>query len=191
MQVYMPFAQDPSRDVFLVARTAADPRALAGAFETTIHALDRDLPVFSVKPMESVMGEEIARQRMAELVLSVFAGVALFLASIGLFGLVSHSVTERTHEIGVRMALGAGRRDVVRLIVRNGLTMTMAGMAVGLAGAAALAGSLRGLLFGVQPLDPLTFASVAFVLLATAIAACLIPAWRAVQIQPTNALRSE
>ena len=135
------------------------------------------------------MGEEIARQRLAEIVLSVFAGVGLLLAAIGLYGLVAHSVTERTHEIGVRMALGAERRDVLGLIIRGGLVMTLAGIAIGLAGAGVVAGTLRGLLFGVEPWDPVTFASVTLVLLATAALACLIPAWRAARIPPIAALR--
>jgi len=136
------------------------------------------------------MGEEIARQRLAEIVLSVFAGVGLFLAAIGLYGLVAHSVTERTHEIGVRMALGATRVDVLGLIVRGGLLTTLTGILIGMAGAGGVAGTLRGLLFGVEPWDPLTFASVALVLFVTATVACLVPAWRAVRIPPTTALRT-
>jgi putative ABC transport system permease protein len=128
---------------------------------------------------------------MAELVLGVFATVALLLAAIGLYGLMAHSVTERTAEIGLRMALGADRRDVLRMIVTSGLSMTAIGAIAGLASAATLAGTLRGLLFGIQPLDPLTFASVVMLLLATATVACLVPAWRAVRIPPTAALRAD
>jgi putative ABC transport system permease protein len=190
MQIYYPYAQDPARDFYLIARTATPPASAAGAITSIVHSIDRDLPVFSERTMEAVMGEEIARQRVAEIVLSVFAAVGLFLAAIGLYGLVAHSVTERTHEIGVRMALGAERGDVLRLIVRGGLIMTLAGIVIGLAGAGAVAGTLRGLLFGVEPWDPLTFGVVALVLLATASLACLIPAWRAARIPPTTALRS-
>jgi putative ABC transport system permease protein len=128
---------------------------------------------------------------MAELVLGVFATVALLLAAIGLYGLMAHSVTERTAEIGLRMALGADRRDVLRMIVRSGLSMIAIGAIGGLASAATLAGTLRGLLFGIQPLDPLTFASVVLLLLTTAAVACLVPAWRAVRIPPATALRAE
>jgi putative ABC transport system permease protein len=141
--------------------------------------------------MTQVMASDIAQQRMAEIVLTMFAAVALTLAAIGLYGLVAHSVTARTHEIGLRMALGAEPGAVVRLIVRGGLSIVMLGAAVGLGGAAALAGLLRGMLFGIQPLDPLTFASGVALLLATATVACVVPAWRAVRIPPTMALRAE
>jgi len=189
MQIYYPYAQLATHDVYLVARTATSPASAAGPIASVIHAINRDVPVFSERTMESVMGEEIARQRLAEIVLSVFAGVGLFLAAIGLYGLVAHAVTERTHEIGVRMALGADRRDVLGLIVRGAIVMTVTGIAIGLAGASVVAGTLRGLLFGVEPWDLLTFASVAVVLLATAALACLIPAWRAARIPPGIALR--
>jgi putative ABC transport system permease protein len=191
LQVYMPFAQDPPRAFFIIARTATDPASLASAIEATVHSFDRDLPVFAVRTMERVMESEIERQRTMEIVLSVFAIVALLLASIGLYGIVAHSVTERTHEIGVRMALGAERGDVLRLVVRHGLSMTLVGLAIGVAGAAAVTGSLRGLLYGVQPFDLLTFVAVAALLVLTASVACLIPAARALQIPPTTALRSE
>jgi putative ABC transport system permease protein len=138
-----------------------------------------------------VLAADIARQRMAQVVLTVFALVALALAAIGLYGLMAHSVTERTQEIGVRMALGADRGDVLRMIVRSGISMTLLGAIGGVAGAAALTGTLRGLLFGVEPLDPLTFGSVVALLLVTALVACLVPAARAVRIPPTTALRTE
>jgi len=191
MQVYIPFMQDVPRDFFILARTASDPAATARALESVIHDLDADLPVYDLRPMTQVMEESIAQQRMAEIVLAVFAAVALLLASIGLYGLVAHSVTERTHEIGLRMALGAEPKDVLRLIVRGGVAMALAGAVAGLGGAAALSTSMRSLLFGVEPLDPLTFASVIALLLATACVACLVPAWRAVRIPPTTALRAE
>jgi putative ABC transport system permease protein len=188
MQIYLPFAQDVARSFFVLVRTAGDPAAAAPAIESVVHSLDRDLPVFNVRRMTAVMDADIARQRMAELVLGVFAVVALVLAAIGL---VAHAVTERTREIGVRMALGANRGNVLRMIVRDGLTMTLAGVIGGLAGAAALAGTLKGLLFGVKPIDPVTLAAVVALLTVTTAVACLVPAWRAVQIPPTTALRAE
>ena len=139
--------------------------------------------------MEEIVSASIARQRMALLVLGVFALVALVLAASGLYGLVAHSVTERTHEIGVRMALGANRADVVRLVIRDGLSMTVVGVVAGLAGAAALSKFLEGLVFGVDPMDPATFALVVVMLMATALAACYLPAWRATRIAPVTALR--
>jgi putative ABC transport system permease protein len=191
MQLYMPFAQAQPPDFWVVARTASDPAAAAAPIEAVLHSLDRDLPVFDVRRMTDVLASDIGRQRMAELVLGVFATVALLLAAIGLYGLMAHSVTERTAEIGLRMALGADRRDVLRMIVRSGLSMIAIGAIGGLASAATLAGTLRGLLFGIQPLDPLTFASVVLLLLTTAAVACLVPAWRAVRIPPATALRAE
>jgi putative ABC transport system permease protein len=141
--------------------------------------------------MTSVMQEAIAQQRMAQVVLTMFAAVALLLASIGLYGLVAHSVTERTQEIGVRMAMGAQGRDVLRLMLANGLSMTALGAVAGVVGAALLAGSLESLLYGVKPIDPVTFASVVALLLVTSLVACLIPASRATRIAPTVALRNE
>jgi len=191
MQIYLPFGDEVPGEFFLLARTAGDPADASRALEAAVHGIDPDLPVYDLRPMTQVMASDIAQQRMAEIVLTVFAAVALLLAAIGLYGLVAHSVTERTHEIGLRMALGAERRDVLGLIVRAGLSMTVIGSIVGIGGAAALAGTLRGLLFGIQPIDPLTLASVVTLLLVTATVACVIPAWRAVRIPPTTALRAE
>ena len=191
MQVYLPFAQDPPGDFSVLVRTAVEPGSMRNAVEGVVGSLSRDMPVSAVRTMEALMDASIARQRMALIVLTVFALVALVLASTGLYGLVAHSVTERTHEIGVRMALGAERGDVVRLVIRHGLTMTLMGIVLGVAGAAALSKSLEGLVFGVQPMDPLTFASVVLMLLTTATLACYLPAWRATRIAPTTALRNE
>jgi predicted permease len=191
MQVYLPFAQDPSGDFTLLVRTAVDPGSMRSAVEGVVASLSRDMPVSAVRTMEELLDASIARQRMALMVLTVFALVALVLASTGLYGLVAHSVTERRHEIGVRMALGAERNDVVRLVIRHGLSMTLVGIVLGVAGAAALSKSLQGLVFGVDPMDPLTFASVVVMLLTTATLACYVPAWRATRIAPTTALRTE
>ena len=191
MQVYMPFAQDPPGDFTVALRTAVDPASMRSAVEGVVASISRDMPVSLMRTMEQVLDASIARQRMALLVLSVFAGVALILAASGLYGLVAHSVTERTHEIGVRMALGAERRDVIRLVITHGLSMTVAGIVVGVAGAAALSKSLEGLVFGVQPTDPATFASVVVMLFAVSLAACYLPAWRATRIAPTTALRMD
>jgi putative ABC transport system permease protein len=191
MQFYLPFAQDPPGDFTLALRTAVEPASMRSAVEGVVSSVSRDMPASLVRTMEQVLEESIARQRMALLVLSVFAGVALILAASGLYGLVAHSVTERTHEIGVRMALGAERRDVIRLVITHGLSMTGAGIVVGVAGAAALSRSLEGLVFGVTPMDPLTFGCVVAMLLGVSLAACYVPAWRATRIAPTTALRME
>ena len=123
--------------------------------------------------------------------LTVFAGVALTLASVGLYGVVAHGVTERTHEIGVRMALGAEARHVLGLVVRQGLSMATIGTAIGVASAIALSRWIQGLLFGVTATDPMTFAAVVATLLAVAFVACYVPAWRATRVDPTTALRAE
>jgi putative ABC transport system permease protein len=191
MQLYMPFAQDPPGDFTVALRTAVDPASMRSAVEGVVASVNRDMPVSLARTMEQVLDASIARQRMALLVLSVFAGVALILAASGLYGLVAHSVTERTHEIGVRMALGAERRDVIRLVITHGLSMTVAGIVLGVIGAAALSKSLEGLVFGVQPTDPATFVSMAAMLFAVSLAACYVPAWRATRIAPTTALRTE
>src|SRR6185436_3852305 len=191
LQIYMPYSQTTTGEFFLVTRTATDAAALGGTLEATIHNMDRDLPVFAVRTMTSVMQEAIAQQRMAQVLLTMFAAVALLLASIGLYGLVAHSVTERTQEIGVRMAMGAQAHDVLHLMVANGLSMTAVGAVAGVIGAALLAGSLESLLYGVKPIDPVTFVSVVALLLVTSLVACLIPAARATRIAPTIALRSE
>ena len=189
MQVYMPFAQDPPADFSVLVRTAVPPASITGLVENEIAAVNRDMPVSARRTMEEILGQSIARERMALIVLGVFAVVALMLAAGGLYGLVAHSVTERTHEIGVRMALGAARNDVIRLVVVSGLSMTVAGVVIGVAGAAALSNTLEELVFGVDPLDPATFAAVIVMLFAVALVACCVPALRATRIAPTTALR--
>jgi putative ABC transport system permease protein len=191
MQIYMPFAQQAPSAFSVLVRTSVPPGSLASAVEAAIASVNRDMPVSAMRTMEDVLGESIARQRMALIVLGIFAAVALTLAAGGLYGLVAHSVTERTHEIGVRMALGAAREDVIRLVITQGLSMAAAGTIIGVAGAAALSGSLQGLVFGVTPLDPATFAAVIVMLFVVALAACYLPAWRATRIQPVTALRVE
>jgi predicted permease len=191
LQVYMPAAQEPTSDYAIVVRSNAPPPALEAPVEAAVRALDPDVPVFTVRTMDRVIAASVGRERMSVVVLGLFAFVALTLASIGLYGLVAHGVTERTHEIGVRMALGAHRRHVVSLVIRQGLTMAIAGAAVGVVGALALSRSIRGLLFGVTPTDPLTFMTVIGMLLCVATLACYIPASRATRLDPMRALRSE
>lgn len=190
-QVYLPLVQEPTTTFAIVIRTKADPAALTPGVEAVVRQLDKDLPLFAVKTMDQMIDASMARERMAVLILAVFAAVALTLASIGLYGVVSHGVTERTHEIGIRMALGAEARDVLGLVVRQGLTMAAIGTAIGVAGAVALSRAIRGLLFGITATDPLTFAVVVATLLAVATVACCVPAWRATRVDPTQALRSE
>ncbi len=190
-ELYIPYAIAPFLAGFsVVARVDGDPMALLPVVQKAMADVDRTQPIFGVMTLERALADSIAPRRFNLILLGTFAASALLLALIGIYGVIAYAVAQRTHEIGVRMALGAERGDVLRLIVRGGLIMTLAGIVIGLAGAGAVAGTLRGLLFGVEPWDPLTFGVVALVLLATASLACLIPAWRAARIPPTTALRS-
>ena len=191
MQVYAPVVHDSARMLALVVRSSTDPASLAPSIEAIVHDLDKDLPLFQIRTMEQMLDASIARERMSMLIFAVFAIVAVALACVGLYGVVAHGVTERTHEIGVRMALGADARHVLGLVVRQGLSMALIGTAIGLAGAFALSRWIEALLFGVSATDPATFAVVVSTLLAVATIACYIPAWRATRVDPTTALRAE
>jgi len=191
LQVYMPMAQHATSDFTLLVRTAVEPGSVTSAVRAAVASVSRDLPLAGLGPMATVLNESIARQRMARLVLSVFAAVALTLASIGLFGLVAHAVTERRHEVGVRLALGATRAAIVRVLVSGGVTAAAAGAVGGVGLAFAATKSLSGLLFGVEPFDPATFGAVVAVLLIVATLACAIPAYRASRVGITTALRAD
>lgn len=172
-------------------RTAADPDGLRTAIDREIHAVDGQIPVARMRTMEQVISETVARQNFNMVLLSVFAGIALLLAAIGIYGLMAYSVERRTQELGIRMALGAGGGDVLKLVLWHGARLTAIGVAVGLALAYALVRVLSTLLFGVKAADPLSFAATAGVLAAVAMAATLIPARRAAKIAPAVALRGQ
>ena len=175
----------------LVVRTASDPAGLASAVRQQVAAIDRDQPVSTIRTMADVLSESVAQQRFRTTLLGGFASVALLLAAVGIYGVISYSVTQRTHEIGVRMALGAQRRDVVRLVVRGGLGLTLLGVGLGLAGSFALTRVMSGLLFGVSATDPLTYAGITLLLTSVALLACYRPARRATRVDPMIALRYE
>jgi putative ABC transport system permease protein len=189
--VYTPFAQEPGTGFNLVLRTAGDPAAVYAALRKEIQALDADVPVYDMNPMSELVRRETARSRFSALLMSVFAALALALAAVGIYGVMSSAVAQRTHEIGVRMALGARRGDVIRIVVGQGMALTLAGVGVGLGLALALTRVMSGLLYGVSASDPLTYAGVAGVLAVVALAACLIPARRASRVDPMVALRYE
>jgi putative ABC transport system permease protein len=191
MQTFLPLQQNPSRSIAIVLRTAIEPEAVARAVEAAVQGVEKELPVMRVLPMTRLMQDAVARQRLSTMILAVFAVVAIVLAAVGLYGVVAHSVTERTREIGVRMALGAERAQVLRLFVTHGVATAAVGTVVGLSGAAVLSRGLKTLLFHVEPTDPATFAAVAVLLLGVSAAACYIPARRAARIDPLVALRTD
>jgi putative ABC transport system permease protein len=197
-QVYSSYNQIPdqffaqvTRTMSLVVRTNSEPLSLATAVRGQVLDVDRDQPIYNLKLMDELISGSMSQQRFAMLVLAVFAGVAMGLAAVGIYGVTSYSVTQRSHEIGIRMALGARRRDVVNLVVTQGLKLVFAGVAIGLAGAFALTRVMSGLLFGVSPTDTITFAATTVVLTGVALAASFIPARRATKVDPMMALRHE
>lgn len=191
-EMYVSHIQYPERRMNLVMRTdAEDASQLTAAARAEVKAFDPNQIIWRAQTLEELLGTSVAPRRFNMLLLGIFAGVALVLAAVGLYGVMSYSVSWRTHEIGVRMALGAKRSDVLRLVVRQGMTMTLIGLALGLAGAFFMSRLLIGLLYGVSPTDPLTFTAVSIMLLTVALLACLIPARRATRIDPIVALRTE
>ncbi|MFN0122406.1 MAG: ABC transporter permease [Blastocatellia bacterium] len=192
VQYYVPFTQRATTPgMYLVARTAGDPAGLTAAVRGAIRNLDREMPVFRVSTMETLVADSLAQRRFTLWLLGIFACAALALAAVGLYGVLAYSVTQRSHEIGLRMALGAQRRDVLRMIVRQGMTLALAGIAIGLALAFGLMRLLTKLLFEVGAGDPLTYVAIALVLGVVALLACLIPALRATRVDPMVALRYE
>ena len=181
---------NPSRNTTLVIKTADDPLALVPRVRAEIHALDPNLPVAAIQSMQHVVDHAVATPRLAGWMLGVFASLALALAAVGIYGVLSYVVSLRKQEIGIRMAIGADRGDVLQMILRNGLSLAIAGLVIGLVAAAVIARLLRALLHGIAPLDPITFAAVAVVLLIVAGGACLLPALRATRVSPVSALRT-
>jgi putative ABC transport system permease protein len=175
----------------LVVRTAGDPMRMASAVTAQVWALDKDQPVHDVQTMDHIVDDSISQRRFNMLLLAVFAGTALALAAVGIYGVLAYSVSRRTQEIGIRMALGAQTRDVLRLVGREGFVLVLAGIGLGLVGALMLTRLMSSLLFGVGPTDAVTFAAVPAVLAAVALAACYLPARRAARVEPTVALRYE
>ncbi len=175
----------------LVVRTAADPRSLTESVRAQVAALDRDLPVFDVMTMEDWRSISVIPQKIGGSLMAAFAGFALVLAAMGLFGVIAYAVGERTHEIGIRMALGAGRREIFRLVVGQGMGLALVGLLLGLPLALGMGRAAAGLLYGIAPNDFTTFAGVAAIFSAVALAACYIPARRAMGVDPMVALRPE
>jgi putative ABC transport system permease protein len=197
MQVYAPLEQLPiyfrerRPNMTLFARTALPPESLVESVRGVVSALDADVPVFSVQPMAAYVGQATEQPRLNMTLLMLFAALALALASLGIYGVLSYIVGRRTHEIGIRLALGATRADVLRLVVGQGMTLAVGGIAIGIAAAWGLTQLLRGLLFGVSPHDPATFAAIAALLASVAFVASYLPARRATHVDPVCTLRAE
>ena len=189
--VYLPHQQSPWSRMYVVARTAGDPAALASAIAGEVHAVEPDAPVFAVSTMPQRIYQSLARQRFSMTMLAAFAGFAMLLGAVGIYGVMSYLVTQGMHDIGVRIALGAPRGSILRMVVRQGMAVAGAGIVVGLAGAFALTRVMESLLFGVSSTDGLTFSVVAVFLAAVALAASYVPGWRASRVDPLMALRDE
>src|SRR5438477_637404 len=187
-QIYVPNAQARENFMGLVIRTAGDPAAFAATLRREVQALDKDQPVYNVRTMDDVVMNSLGTRRVSMQLFAVFAGAALLLAALGIYGVMAYSVMQRTHEIGIRMALGAQKSDVLSLVIRQGMTLTLIGVVVGLAGAFALTRLLANLLFGVAATDPLTFVAIPLLLLFVALVACYLPARRAARLDPKIAL---
>lgn len=190
-EVYYPHAMRSFSGMTLAIRTTSDPLSLTGAVREAVRSIDRDQPVYRIRTMDELVAAARAPARFTLLLLLVFAGVAAVLAVVGIYGVISHAVTERTHEIGVRMALGADASDVLKLVVGQGLILTLIGIAIGLIASLVVTRVMTGLLYGVTATDAVTFVSVPFLLTGVALAASFVPARRAMSVDPMTALRHE
>jgi len=190
--MYLPYWQgdfSDLSDMALMVRTDVDSQSMAGVLREEIRKLDAETPIAEIKTMERVVSESVSRRRFQMFLLSIFAGVAMLLAAVGIYGVVSYSVTERTNEIGIRLALGAERRDVFRLVLKQGMIPALMGVSIGLVAAFAFARVIKSLLFGVSATDPVTLFAIAAALAIVALLACWIPARRATKVDPMLALR--
>jgi putative ABC transport system permease protein len=189
--IYVPFAQLPRPFMVLAVRVIGDPARLIPAIRRAVMAAHPDQPLFSIQTMDAVIANALARRRFQTLVLGMFAGVALALAAVGIYAVVSFSVTQRTREIAIRTALGARQSEILVHVLRQGFVLTLVGTAIGLASALALSRMLSGLLYGVSVTDPVTLTVIPSVLIAVALLACYLPARRAAKVDPIVALRYE
>jgi len=190
-EVNVPFDQSPWAYNSIAVRTSGDPAAVTKSVAAAIHSMDQDLPMTEVMTLDQVVGQARASDRFTVVVFGSFAGLALLLAAIGIYGVMTFAVAQRSHEMGIRMALGAGRAQVLRLVVGDGMKAALAGLAVGIPGAWFVGRTLHGLLYNVGAFDWRSFAAVVATLLVAALLACYVPARRATRIDPMSALRDE
>ena len=192
VQLYLPYAQRQGyANLSVAVRTAGDPIRYVSAIRNAIHSVDKDEPMARVRTMDDLVAESMGQRRLSMVLLGTFSGIALLLASVGIYGVMSYSVAQRTREMGIRMALGAKQRDVLRLVIRQGMTLVLIGVGVGVLAALALTRVIANQLYAVRPTDPVTFTAVAVLLAGIALVATLLPAWRATRVDPVIALREE
>jgi putative ABC transport system permease protein len=189
--MYVPFAQAPLYGGEVVVRSSLSGSSVVAGIRQAVHSIDKDLPVTDVESFPDMLGASVAQERFRTLLLSSFSGMALILAAVGIFGVISYSASQRTREIGIRMALGAQQRSVLRLILGQGTKLALLGLGVGTLAALLLTRWMASLLYGVSATDPLTFGATAIVLFGVAVTACYIPARRAMRVDPMVALRHE
>jgi putative ABC transport system permease protein len=190
-EMYVPYPQNPDPWLNFVVRTGTDQKSLAAAVRNELRKIDRDQPITEITTLAQLRSRSVAQQRLNTLLVGLFAAIALALAAVGIYGVISYSITQRTREIGIRVALGARAGDVLRLVVGQGMALVFIGIAVGLAASFVLTRLMEGLLFGVRPTDPLTFIVIALLLSCVALLACWVPARRATKVDPMIALRCE
>jgi putative ABC transport system permease protein len=190
-QIYMSVYQRKAKDLAIFLRGRLNPATILEEMRTQVQSVDPELPVFGAQTLDDVLSTSLAERRFAMELVAMFAATALLLAGLGIYGTISFVVSERTQEIGIRLALGAKRGKILRMVLQQGLGLALAGTAVGIAAALIVAHLMAGLLYGVTPSDPLTFVGVAIVLTAVALAACYIPARRATRVDPLTSLRCE
>jgi len=189
--MYVPFAQAPLYGGEVVVRSSLSAASVAAGIREAVRSVDKNLPVTDIESLNDAVGQSISQERFRTFLLGSFSAIALVLAAVGIFGVMSYSASQRTHEIGIRVALGAGRRDVLRLILGQGTKLALLGLGVGLVAAFLLTRLMSSLLYRISATDPATFASVTIILLAVALTACYIPARRAMRVDPMVALRHE